>query len=202
VKYRPSGNSSYSDCTVAVWVPLKVEYLHITVEVGGPFGSGVLTHCSCYWESIQKQKRILTRYSGCSDPFESRVLTYYSWCWAIWKQSTYALKLLLGVPSKAEKSTYALQLLLRAPLKADYLHIKVAVVIPSKVEFLLIAVAVGALWRRNTYALQLLLRTPLKQSTYDSLRSTLYMWIISFFIKIEKIYTQNTTTRSPTKGTW
>ena len=44
-------------------------------------------------------------------PFESRVLTYCSCCWGpLWKESSYAIQLLLGVRSKAE-----------------YVHIRVAV---------------------------------------------------------------------------
>jgi len=35
--------------------PLKVEYLHIAVEVGIPFESRLLTHYKCCWGPLSKQ---------------------------------------------------------------------------------------------------------------------------------------------------
>jgi len=34
---------------------LKSEYIHITVAVGSPFASKVLTHYNCCWGPFQKQ---------------------------------------------------------------------------------------------------------------------------------------------------
>jgi len=77
----------HSTCTLQLLLgaTLKERYLHITVAVGGPF-----------------RARYLHNTIAVGGPFESIVLAYYSCCWwPLWKQGTYALKLLLWAPLKA-----------------------------------------------------------------------------------------------------
>jgi len=112
----------------------------------GPFWkqSRIPIHCSCCWESLQKQSsRVFTPCSCCWGPLwkqntctlqnftaevllESRALTYHSYCWAtLQKQCAYSLQLLLGALWK--QITCTLQLLLKSLLKAEFLHITVGV---------------------------------------------------------------------------
>ena len=58
----------------------KVLRLHITITVGSPVESKVLTHCNCCWEPLWKQHRPLTHYNWCWGPFESKVLTNCNCC--------------------------------------------------------------------------------------------------------------------------
>ena len=54
---------------------MEASWLHITVAVGGPFASRVLTHCSFFEAPSMKFKsRALTHFSGCWGPCESRYL--------------------------------------------------------------------------------------------------------------------------------
>jgi len=69
---------------------LKARHLHITIVIGWPFESRVL---SLY----------ITVATG--GPLESRVLTHCS-CWPLWKQSTYTLQLLLGLPFESRVVTH------------------------------------------------------------------------------------------------
>jgi len=75
---------------------LKARYLHITVAVGGPFASTVLTQYSFFKApSMNCKSRVLTHFSGCWGPlkvdylqiavavgglFKSKVPAYYSFC--------------------------------------------------------------------------------------------------------------------------
>jgi len=110
--------------------PLTARYLHITIAVGGPFESKVLTNCNCccgpLWKqstytlqflsrasSVKFKSRVLTHYSCCCGPFESRVLTLYSF--------------FSGPLQWSLKAENLFQWLLGAPLKADCLQIAVAV---------------------------------------------------------------------------
>jgi len=63
---------------------LKASYLHITVAVGDPFESRVLTHCNCGWESLKAKNFTLQLLLG---PLSN--------------QYTYTLQLLFGAPVKA-----------------------------------------------------------------------------------------------------
>ena len=113
---------------------------YITVTVGGPFESIVLTHYSCCWGPFECKgtytlksllgplwKQGILHYSYCCGPFEikmhikitvwrpceSKLITHYSCCQGpFWMQSTYTLHFLLGA--------------LQWSLKGEYLHISVA----------------------------------------------------------------------------
>jgi len=68
-------------------VPLKEQYLHITVAVRGTFDSIALAHCNwclCPFESIVLHITVAT--GGRS---ESKVLKHYNCCWGpLCKQGT------------------------------------------------------------------------------------------------------------------
>jgi len=54
---------------------LKASWLHITVAVGGAFASRVLTRCNFFeTPSMKFKSRVLTHFSGCWGPCESRYL--------------------------------------------------------------------------------------------------------------------------------
>jgi len=69
---------------MAVGAPLKERHLHSTGAIGGPFESGVVAHCSCYWEPFWKQESYTLQMLLCP----------------VWKQSIYALQLLMGALQK------------------------------------------------------------------------------------------------------
>ena len=56
--------------------PLKTEYLHVTVAIGSPFESRVLTNCSCCWAAHCLEAEYLYITVADGGPFESRILTY------------------------------------------------------------------------------------------------------------------------------
>ena len=52
---------------------MKARYLNITIAVGGPFESKVLTHCNCCWGLFECMEFYIIIAVG--SPFESKVLT-------------------------------------------------------------------------------------------------------------------------------
>jgi len=135
------------------WGPLKETCLYITVTLS-PIESKVFTHCISCWGPLWKQNSLLIHYTCCWAPLKARYLTHYS-CYRVplWKRSepTYTLQLLLW--SLWNQS----RLLTRCscsgrPCEADYLHFTVVVGGPyeSRVAYLHMAVALGALWKQST----------------------------------------------------
>ena len=167
--------------------PFEASWIHITVAVGGPFASRLLTHCSFFEAPAMKFKsRVLTHFSGCWGPLWKQIPWNCSCCWGpLWKQSTCTL---VFVGALWKQSTYTLQFLSAAPLKANYLQIAVPVGTPLKVKYLHITVSA-----RGPFESRVL--------TYGLLCSTLYEWMISFSSKIRKIYMRNMSRGAPRKIT-
>ena len=138
---------------------LKTRYLNITIAVGGPFESIVLTYYNCCW--VPFARKLLTHYNCCWQPLWKQGILHYSCCWVpLWKHSTYTLSLLLG-----------------APLKAWYLDITIAVgglwkqrilhysccCGPFEIKILThYNCCLGPLWKQATCTLQLVSWAPLK----------------------------------------
>jgi len=178
--------------------PLKINYLHITVAVGGhseskaltlwscwgPFESKILKHC-CWgpFESMEFYNVIAV-----GGPFESKVLTYCSCYWAPLQVEYLHIALSFRGPFNEvwKQSIYTFQWLLGALLKTDYLQAAVCVGAPLEDKYLHIRVSV-----RGPFEIRVL--------TNDLLCSTLYEWIRSFLSKIRKIYACDTS-RGPPKG--
>ena len=58
---------------------MKARYLNITIAVGGPFESKVLTQYNCWWGLFESMEfSIIITVGG---PFESKMLIHYSCCW-------------------------------------------------------------------------------------------------------------------------
>jgi len=182
--------------------PLEASWLHITVAVGGPFASRVLTHAvslrrlqwSLKAESLHIsvavgghcESRYLQTAAVVGGPFESKVPAHYSFCRGPLKAEYLHITVSFIGPFKEvwKRSTYIFQWLLEAPLKANYLPIAVPVGAPLKVKYLHITVSV-----RGPFESRVL--------TYDLLCSTLYEWIIRISSKIRKIYTRSTSRGAP-----
>ena len=103
---------AFWNIAIVVGVSLKTRYLHITVDVGSPFESRALTHCSCYWGPLQMQSTYALQWLlgaplkeehlytavAVGDPFECRVLTHYKSCWGpFWNQNTCILMPCCGI---------------------------------------------------------------------------------------------------------
>ena len=71
----------YLHITLAVGAPLKARYLHITLAVGGSFKFKYLhTTISFRGPSMKFNSRVHTYFSYCWGPFESKVPAHYNIC--------------------------------------------------------------------------------------------------------------------------
>ena len=125
---------------------MKARYSHITIAVGGPCESNVLSHYNCCCQGLWKQDA-----------------------------HTLQLLLGASLQAQYLHITLSLRPF-QWSLKAEYLHISVAVGAPLKADYLQIAAAVGGpfeskvpaycsfcrgdLWKQSTYTLLFLLGAP------------------------------------------
>ena len=109
MKFKSRVLTHFSGCWGPLWkqitfklhlllrAPLKAKYLHMTVSVGRAFWKQS-THTLQFLlgdPSVKFKSRVLTHFSGCWGPFESKLPSNCSCCWGpLWKQSTCTLQFL------------------------------------------------------------------------------------------------------------